>query len=101
MRFARNVEFKIKSGKEQEFHNLFQKEVVPKLQKQDGFREELLLLKEGRRESKALGISLWNDKQSAEKYQQETYPKVFEALSPLIDGTPQVEHCEVNYTTLR
>ena len=31
MRYARNVHFQIKSGKEQEFTGLFEKEVVPML----------------------------------------------------------------------
>ena len=38
MRFARNVQFQIKNGKEQEFNTLFEKEVLPVLRKQDGFQ---------------------------------------------------------------
>ena len=38
MRYARNVHFQIKSGKEQEFAGLFEKDVVPMLRKQNGFR---------------------------------------------------------------
>ncbi len=37
MKFARNVHFQIKSGKETEFNNLFEKEVLPMLRKQNGF----------------------------------------------------------------
>ena len=44
MRFARNVHFQIKNGKEQEFAGLFEKDVLPMLRKQNGFLEEVTLV---------------------------------------------------------
>ena len=44
MKFAREVHFQIKSGKETEFNNLFEKEVLPILRKQNGFQEEVTLV---------------------------------------------------------
>lgn len=90
MRFARNVEFRIKNGKEQEFAGLFEKEVLPMLRKQAGFQEELTLVNP----QGAHAISLWNDRKSAETYQTETYPQVLAKLTPVIEGTPIVKTYE-------
>lgn len=98
MRFARNVQFRIKNGKEQEFTSLFEKEVLPMLRKQDGFQEEVTLVnnKQG-----AVGISLWNDRKSAETYQTATYPQVLAKLTHVIEGTPTVETYETAASYLR
>ena len=96
MRFARNVHFQIKNGKEQEFKTLFETKVLPMLRKEKGFLEELTLVnKDG-----ALGISIWEDRKNAETYQSSTYPKVVEALQPVLVGTPRLETYEVTVTTL-
>ncbi len=87
MKFARNVTFHIKDGKEKEFTNLFEKEVVPMLRKQSGFLEEVTLVNP----KNAIGISLWDNRQSAETYQTALYPQVLAKLSPVIDGTPKVD----------
>jgi quinol monooxygenase YgiN len=97
MRYARNVHFRIKNGKELEFNTLFEKEVLPILRKQEGFQEEVTLVnKQG-----ALGISLWNDRKSADTYQTATYPKVLAKLTPVIEGTPTVETYETASSYLR
>jgi quinol monooxygenase YgiN len=49
----------------------------------------------------AVGISLWNDRQSAEAYNTSTYPQILEKLNPVIVGTPKVETYDVTATTLR
>jgi len=90
MRFAREVQFEIKSGKEQEFAGLFEKEVLPLLRKQSGFQEEVTLVNP----KGAHAISLWDDRKSAEAYQTATYPQVLAKLSPVIQGTPTVETYE-------
>ena len=41
MRFARDVQFQIKNGKEKEFTTLIENEVIPTLKKQPGFEQEL------------------------------------------------------------
>ena len=96
MRFARNVHFNIKAGKAAEFTQLLQAEVIPVLKKQPGFKSELALM----RGSSAMGISLWDDRKSAEQYAQVSYPQVLQKLSPVIEGTPQVEMYEVAASTL-
>ena len=97
MKFARNVHFQIKSGKEQEFTSLFENEVLPMLRKQGGFQQEVTLVNTGN----AVGISLWDDRKSAETYQTATYPSVLAKLNPVIQGTPRVETYESASTYLR
>ncbi len=96
MKFARNVHFQIKNGKEQEFTRVFETDVLPMLRKQNGFKEELTLV-DGNR---GVGISLWADRGSAEAYQSATFPRVLEKLGPVIEGTPRVENYQIGMTTL-
>ena len=96
MQFARTVHFRIKDGKKNEFNRLFENDVLPMLRQQDGFREELTLYNPER----CLGISIWNDENSAKRYHESTYPKVLDALNPVIEGQPKVETYEVALTTV-
>lgn len=97
MKFARNVHFQIKNGKEKEFTTLFENEVIPLLKKQSGFREEMTLLNKNGN----LGISVWDDRKSAEAYQTAAYPGILKTLGPVIQGTPTVDTFEVANSTLR
>ena len=90
MRFARNVRFQIKNGKEQEFAGLFEKEVLPMLRKQEGFQEEVTLVNP----KGVHAISLWDNRKNAETYGTSTYPQVLAKLTTVIEGTPTVETYE-------
>jgi heme-degrading monooxygenase HmoA len=90
MRFARNVHFQVKSGKETELNNAFEKEVLPVLRKQEGFQEVVTLVNP----KGARFISLWDTRKNAENYGTATYPSVLAKLTQFIDGTPQVETYE-------
>ena len=90
MRFARNIHFQIKNGKEQEFAGLFEKEVLPLLRKQEGFQQEVTLVNP----KGAYAISLWDNRKSAEAYQSATYPQVLAKLTPVLEGTPTLETYE-------
>ena len=90
MKFARNVHFQIKKGKETEFTTLWEKEILPILRKQNGFQEEVNLLNPKGAEF----ISLWDNQKNAETYATATYPQVLAKLTPFLDGTPKVETYE-------
>jgi len=90
MKFARNVHFQIKNGKETEFNTLFEKEVVPMLRKQDGFQEEVTMVNP----KGANFISLWDNRKNAETYETATYPRILEKLKAFLDGIPKVETYE-------
>ena len=91
MQFARNVHFQVKSGKEREFTALFENEVIPMLRKQAGFREYFTLSTP----RYVLGIIIWEDQKSAEKFGTTTYPAILAKLNPVLDGTPKVETYDV------
>ncbi len=61
MRFARKVEFSIKSGQEQEFNKVIETKILPTLQKQKGF-QDMLVMTHG---LEATGISLWDTRSDA------------------------------------
>ena len=95
MRYARKVDFNLKSGQEKEFDRIFESKIVPMLQKQKGFQDELVLTA-GRQ---VTAISLWDTRQDAETYEKATHAKVLDALKPMIEATPKVQPCEVPYAT--
>ena len=49
----------------------------------------------------AVGISLWDDRKSADAYQTAGYPQVLAKLTPVIEGTPKVETYETASSYLR
>jgi quinol monooxygenase YgiN len=86
-RVARSVRFDIAPDKNEEFHTLFRNQVLPTLKKQDGFKNELLLVQD----QHVLAISVWNDIDSARKYESATYPQLDKTLRPVMSGTATVE----------
>ena len=86
-KIARSVRFDIAADKNEEFHTLFRNEILPALKKQDGFKDEMLLVKD----QHVLAISVWNDVDSARKYETATYPQLDKALRPVMSGKATVE----------
>jgi quinol monooxygenase YgiN len=93
--FARILNFEVKPEKKEEFVKVLNKQVLPILTKQNGFLEILPFFPEKVRENKAFMISLWTTKQTAESYEREIYPQVFDIVKPYLT-TPVV----VNYYNL-
>jgi heme-degrading monooxygenase HmoA len=88
---------RLKPNTVSEFNKTLEKEVLPLLQKQKGFRDELTLVSSNG--SEVLGISLWDQKQDAEAFNRAAYPDVQRMLSKVIEGTPQVQTYEVSMST--
>lgn len=70
----------------------FENEVLPLLRKQKGFKDEITLSNPGSPD--VIGISLWENKASAEAYNSDTYPQVLNAVVGMIEGTPKVQTFE-------
>lgn len=96
MKITRNVHIQLKEGKQKEFLQLFESEILPVLRQQKGFQDELALLDNNR----ALVISFWDDRKNAEMYHTSVYPKLVEKLNPMIQAPPKVETFEVATSTL-
>jgi len=88
----------VKSGNLAEFNRILEKEVIPLLQRQKGFREEMVLTNPSGAE--AVGISIWEQKENAESYNCEKFPEVQQLLAKVLDGTAQVKTYEVSHSTV-
>jgi len=95
--FARSISIHLKPNSVADFTQLVEKETLPMLRKQKGFRDEVTLVApEG---TEAIGISLWDQKENADAYSRDVYPGVLKALGKVVEGTPQVHTYEVSNST--
>jgi len=94
MSFARNVHFTVKNGKVDEFNRLMNKEVLPLMKNEKGFRQDLTVLGS----NTGMSISVWDDRACAETYNTKTYPEVLKKLQPVLEGTPRVETYDTIFT---
>ncbi len=95
--FTRIVSMQVKPNAYKEFIEVFEKQVIPTLRKQQGFKDELLFVSPGRPE--VVAISLWESKENAETYNRGTYPEVLKTLTKVMERTPKVETYELAYST--
>ena len=95
--YARNVSISLKPNTSSEFTQTFEKDILPLLRKQNGFKDEITFLGEDGKD--AVAISLWDRKESADVYSRETYPQVLKGLAKVVSGTPEVHAYEVSNST--
>ena len=95
--FARNVSIRLKPNTLNDFNQTFEKEVIPMLRKQTGFRDEIVLSSVD--SGHVTAISLWDTKEQAETYNNTTYPTVLKALDKFLDGSPKVRVSNVIFST--
>ena len=95
--YARNVSMNLKPNTAREFTQTFEKDILPILRKQNGFKDEITFV--GTDGKDVLAISLWDRKENADQYGRETYPKVLKGLARVVEGTPEVRAYEVGNST--
>jgi heme-degrading monooxygenase HmoA len=91
--FARSVTIRLKPNSAVEFNRTLEKDILPLLQKQKGFRDEVSLVTSNG--SEGVGISFWDRKEDAEAYNRTAYSEVQRFLSKVSEGTPQVQTYDV------
>ena len=96
--FACNGSLRLKPNTLSEFTRIFDKEVIPMLRKQSGFRDEITFAVPG--ELDVVAISLWHTKEYAEAYNTAGYPEVVKILDKVLDGTPKVQVSDVISSTI-
>jgi quinol monooxygenase YgiN len=97
--FARTVRMQLKPNSVQEFTRLVEEEGSPGLRKQAGFKDEVTFApSEG---GAAVEISLWEQRENADAYHRGPFQKLLQAMARLVEGTPQVQTCEVSNSTWR
>jgi hypothetical protein len=95
--FARTVSIHLKSNMLSDYNRTFDKDILPLLRKQKGFRDEITLSNPSSLD--AIAISLWENRVDAEAYNTNTYPEVLKTLARMIDGTPKVQTFEAVTST--
>ena len=95
--YARNVSLHLKANTAPQFTQTLEKDVLPLLRKQNGFKDEISFVAPDR--SEAVAISLWDRKENADKYGRDIYPQVLTSLAKVVEGTPTVHAYEVSNST--
>ena len=72
--------------------------MLPVLRKQNGFRDEIILLSEDNIHVHA--ISLWDSPEAATAYDKSAYPQVLKSLETLVAGPPKVRVSTVLQSTV-
>lgn len=95
--YARELSMQLKANTGSEFTRTIERDILPILRKQTGFADELTFLApEGKR---AVAISFWDRKESADSYARDGYPQELKGLAAVVEGTPVVQSYEVSNST--
>jgi hypothetical protein len=95
--FTRHVIMQLKANAAPEFTRTMEREVLPLLRKQKGFRDEITSISTDN--SEAVANSFWETKEDAEAYGDAGYTQVLKVLSKVIEGTPRVGTAVVSNST--
>jgi len=95
--FARNVSIRLKPNMLSDYTRTFEKEILPLLRKQKGFKDEITFADDGGDDVNA--ISLWDNKTDAEAYNTNVYPQVLKTMARFVDGTPKVQTSDIVNST--
>jgi hypothetical protein len=95
--FARNVSFHLKSNMLADYTRTFDKDILPLLRRQNGFKDEITF--SGASGVDVTAISLWDNKASADTYNTNSYPEVLKTIAKFIEGTPTVQTSDVVNST--
>jgi hypothetical protein len=95
--FVRNVSIHLKPNMLSDYTRTFEKDTLPLLRKQKGFKDEITFSSPDGTEVTA--ISLWDNKANAEAYNTNAYPEVLKTLAGVVDGTPKVQTGELVNST--
>ena len=94
---ARHVTMTLKPVLAREIRPVLENEILPMLRRQKGFLDELLLVHPLKNE--AIAISLWEEKEHAEKFDSDVYPEIVKILNKYTEGVPIVKDFDVPYAT--
>jgi hypothetical protein len=95
--FVRKLSFHLKPNMLTQFTSTMEKQIIPVLRKQQGFKDEIAFAIPG--SSDVLVISLWDSQKDAETYARNMYNDVLRMLASTIDGTPKLETADVVHST--
>jgi heme-degrading monooxygenase HmoA len=96
--FARNVALRLRPNVLSQFTQIFEKEVLPILRRQAGFRDAIVFATSAGTD--VIAVSLWDAKEHAEAYNTAAYPEVLRSLRGVLDGNPKVRIADVISSTI-
>ena len=85
--FTRVVAIRTKPGKATEFNRTIHDRILPILEDQPGFVEEILLVSDTEPDQ-ILALSFWKSREDAELYTHEQYPRINNLISHLVESAP-------------
>jgi hypothetical protein len=95
--YARILTLNLKPNCLNDFTTTLDKQVMPMLRKQNGFKDAVAFA--GPSGTEIRSITFWDKKENAESYNSVTYPEVLKTFGNLIEGTPQIKHYDVVNST--
>lgn len=95
--FARRFSVHLKPNNVAEFTEKEEREVIPVIRKQKGFRDLIAFVSPSGTE--AFVITLWDGVENADAYGREAYPRLVKVLANVIEGTPILETFTVSNST--
>ena len=95
--FARTVSIHLKPNMLSDYTRTFDKDILPLLRKQHGFKDEITF--SGHNGIDVTAVSLWDNKANAEAYNTNSYPEVVKSMARFIEGTPKVQTTDVVNST--
>jgi hypothetical protein len=95
--YARILTFNLKASHLNDFKETLDKQVLPMLRKQNGFKDEITFV--GPNGTEGRTITFWDNKESADSYNSVAYPEVLKLLVNVLEGTPQLKTYDVVNST--
>ena len=95
--YARFVKGRLRPDQFKRARETMNKEVIPILKKQPGFKDEIAFYDDETKE--AFAISFWENRNDLELYEKDVYPKVRSKMEDLYDETPLAQNYEVTNST--
>lgn len=88
--FARTVSMRVKAGKARDLVAMIEAEFIPRLRREEGFQDALILVAADGTE--AIGLSLWSQRSDVDRYERNAAVQMTRRLAEFLDavGTPQV-----------
>lgn len=96
--FARTLFIRVKLEMFSEFAKVFEREIVPLLRRQKGFRDDLVLATPGSRDVQVL--SFWEASEDAQAYHNSAHREALKLLAGIVEASPRVGSPDVLHTTL-
>lgn len=95
--YARMVKGHVKPGKFELATRLLEKDVIPLLKRQEGFRDEITFFDKDHKEGFA--ISFWDNEKALQNYERKVYPEVRQRMADAFEELPIGKDFEVANST--